>query len=161
MINFQCIKWCWLLTGALAHHGFPEIKKKLIYGIHWSLHNTTKSRPKYLWWAAWWPTSILLFYSTWVWVFQPFHNNQTKLEVELWNLLDSKFDVHQSGTGQGQRALGGDFGCCQNAQSDQPVWNTGTLYCYVQPSASVQFKRRHTHIIVRVCIDIMMYTKNV
>jgi hypothetical protein len=47
-----------------------------------------------------------------------------------------------------ERALGGDFGCsfCRNVQSDQSVWNTGTLHCRVQLSASVQFKTRHdTH----------------
>jgi hypothetical protein len=66
-------------------------------------------------------------------------------------LTTNVMSTTESGTGQGQKRelpRGGDCGCscCQNLHSDQPVWNTGTLYgCRVQPSASVQFKRRHTH----------------
>jgi hypothetical protein len=75
--------------------------------------------------------------------------SRPKRKLELWNLHDSKFDVHHNhahASGK-ERALGGDFGCicCQNVQSDQPVWNTGALYCPVQPSARLQVKRRHIH----------------
>jgi hypothetical protein len=57
-----------------------------------------------------------------------------------------------------KQPLGGDCGCncCQNV-----VWSASVEYRLSFTAVSTCAIQRHTHIVVRVCIDIMMYTNNV
>jgi hypothetical protein len=84
-------------------------------------------------------------------------NDATRTVKFAWQQIWCPLVRHRQGAKKG---TGWWFGvhssCCQNVQSDQPVWNTGTLYTIscTAVGKSLQFKwRRRTHIVVRVCIE--------